>query len=116
VGALDYGTSDAPRYWDRLTFYRRHFRPAVARVGLPHDSYTGVRFHDLRHTAGSQWVEDGHEMFYVSRWLGHASLAFTDRVYAKMAERPDWSSHVEKTRAAKARTTNVVTFPSAASN
>jgi integrase len=110
----NYGSAEAPRYWDRESFYRNWFRPAVARVGLPAEPHTGVRFHDLRHTCGSQWLEDGHSMFDVSRWLGHSSIAFTDRVYAHVADVPDYSAAVARTRAAKAAyVSNVTRLPTA---
>ncbi|MDP9458957.1 MAG: site-specific integrase, partial [Actinomycetota bacterium] len=119
-GRLDYGTADAPRYWNQAAFYRNVFRPALAAVGLPAEPRTGVRWHDLRHTCVSQWLEDGHPMYEVSRWAGHASLNFTDRVYTHIAEHPDYSAALERTRLAKARkagtarrlsTTSVVTTP-----
>jgi len=106
---LDYGAPSQDHFWERLSFYRNWYRPAVARAGLPDEPYTGVRFHDLRHTCGSQWLEDGHSMFDVSRWLGHSSIAFTDRVYAHVADAPDYSAAIARTQAAKARTgSNVV--------
>ncbi len=108
VGVLTYGDDEAPHYWDRVSFYRNHFRPALAGLGPPCAGRDGLGFHDLRHTAGSQWVEDGHSIVYVSRWLGHESVAFTDKVYTHLAERPDWASAVERTRAAKASGGNVV--------
>ena len=77
-------------------------------------SRTGVRWHDLRHTCISQWLEDGHPMHEVSRWAGHSSLNFTDRVYTHVAEEPDWTVHLERTRAAKARKAGkVLPFPAA---
>ncbi len=93
---------DPTRYWDPSTFYRRTFCPAAVRVGLhlrpvvdrrgePLSRKDGqpvlvsaVRFHDLRHTAASLWANAGIDMFRVSRWLGHASLAITDSVYAHL--------------------------------
>lgn len=113
-GALDYGTSDAPRYWNQPAFYRNVFRPALAKVGLSDAPRTGVRWHDLRHTCISQWLEDGHPMFAVSRWAGHSSLNFTDRVYAHLADEPDYSDAVAITRAAKAKQpATVLPFPTA---
>lgn len=55
----------------------------------------------LRHTCGSQWLADGHDMFSVSRWLGHSSIAFTDAVYAHVAQAPDYTAAIERTRRAR---------------
>lgn len=113
-GALDYGTPGEPRYWNQAAFYRNVFRPAVAAVGLSDEPRTGVRWHDLRHTAISQWLEDGHPMYEVSRWAGHSSLNFTDAVYAKIADKPDYSAALARTRLAKAaKTATVLPFPTA---
>lgn len=85
------------------------FRPAVAAVGLSTEARLGVRWHDLRHTCISQWVQDGHHMYEVSRWAGHASYAFTASVYAHLADDPDYSGALERTRAAKAAKAATVT-------
>lgn len=98
---LDYGAAHADHLWNAQAFYRNVYRPAVAAVGLPADAHTGVRFHDLRHTCGSQWLADGHDMFSVSRWLGHSSIAFTDAVYAHVAQAPDYTAAIERTRRAR---------------
>jgi integrase len=97
----DYGAAGADHLWNAQAFYRNVYRPAVGAVGLPADAHTGVRFHDLRHTCGSQWLADGHDMFSVSRWLGHHSIAFTDAVYAHVAREPDYTAAIERTRRAR---------------
>ena len=40
-----------------------------------------VKWHTLRHTAGSQWIRAGASLVEVSRRLGHSSTDFTARVY-----------------------------------
>lgn len=57
--------------------YRRAFNLAAARAGL-----TGVRPHDLRHTAVSLAVRSGASVKAVQRMVGHASAAITLDVYA----------------------------------
>ena len=37
-----------------------------------------LHFHDLRHEAGSRWIETGWPLHHVKEMLGHASLATTD--------------------------------------
>jgi integrase len=47
---------------------------ACRRAGI-----TGLRFHDLRHEAGSRKLEAGYPMHAVSLWLGHTTLTTTAR-------------------------------------
>ncbi len=100
-GPLDYGAPDADAFWNAGSFYKHVFVPAVAAVGLPTTAHEGIRFHDLRHTCGSQWLADGVEIHKVSRWLGHHSIAFTDLVYAHVAKEPDDTADIERTRRAR---------------
>ena len=37
-----------------------------------------LRFHDLRHEAGSRWLEVGMPLHHVKELLGHANIATTD--------------------------------------
>jgi len=53
---------------------RTFFEKARIAAGLPH-----VRFHDLRHTAASWWVQSGANLAVVRDLLGHANLAVTSR-------------------------------------
>ena len=92
------------------TFYRRTFARALAAVGLPVSSpakparqrktatgefvtepatpaVSGVRLHDLRHTAAVSWLTgagglvEPKSVTQVSRWLGHAQPSVTMNVY-----------------------------------
>lgn len=54
------------------------FRRVLKLAKLPED----LRFHDLRHTAGSLMLDAGALMHNVSRLLGHSSIAVTERIYA----------------------------------
>jgi integrase len=47
---------------------------------------TDVRFHDLRHTAGSLALRQGMQLHAVSKMLGHADPAMTLRRYAHVLE------------------------------
>ena len=40
-----------------------------------------IKFHGLRHTAGSLWLEAGVSLLRVSRWLGHSSMRTTEKIY-----------------------------------
>jgi len=61
-------------------FMRRHFRPAVARAGLP----DGLRFHDLRHTCAALLIADGRHMEEVKDHLGHSSIRVTSDRYGHL--------------------------------
>lgn len=67
--------------WARGPFYR-DYRRIVTSSGLR--SPQTVKWHTLRHTAASQWLRRGADIFTVSRRLGHASASFTMDVYAHM--------------------------------
>lgn len=67
--------------WLPRPFYRG-YRPIVAGSGIPHPET--VNWHTLRHTAASQWLRHGVDVFAVSRRLGHASAAFTMDTYAHL--------------------------------
>lgn len=73
----------------------RHFKQALKRAFLPenlheatdHQRYlTTLRFHDLRHTAGSLMLAAGVPMVDVSKLLGHSSVAVTAAIYAHSYE------------------------------
>ncbi len=54
-------------------FYARHFKPAVARAGLPH----ALRFHDLRHTCAAMLIAQGAHPKAMMERLGHSSIEVT---------------------------------------
>jgi integrase len=58
------------------------FRVLLKRARLPAD----IRFHDLRHTAGSLALRQGMRLHAVSKMLGHADPAMTLRRYAHVLE------------------------------
>lgn len=58
-------------------FSARYWR-ARAAAGVP-----DVRWHDLRRTCGCRLLQDhGLSIEKVSKWLGHQSIAVTERAYA----------------------------------
>ncbi|MDA8264320.1 MAG: site-specific integrase, partial [Actinomycetota bacterium] len=63
-------------------FYRRHFKPAVARAGLPPD----LRFHDLRHTYIALLIAQGAHPRSVMERAGHSSITVTVGTYGKAWE------------------------------
>lgn len=58
---------------------RYYLRPALTRAKLPR-----MRFHDLRHTYASLMFAAGFKPYEVSRYMGHASIATTDGIYAHL--------------------------------
>jgi integrase len=88
----------------RYQRFTRGFNTAVKRAGL-----IDVQWHDLRRTCGSQLLNDGNEMILVSRWLGHKSIAVTERGYAflapeslhKAAQKSDQARRIEAEQDAK---------------
>lgn len=56
---------DYSRVIDMGSLRRNYLQDALANAGLP-----AMRFHDLRHTAGSLWLAAGFKPYEDSRWLG----------------------------------------------
>ncbi len=63
-------------------------KPTGARIGDPKKAFnnackrsglTDFRFHDVRHTFASWWVQEGGDLYRLSRILGHATLQMTTR-------------------------------------
>lgn len=78
-------TSDYVIDWGghQVVSVKKGFRAAVARAGL-----SDLTPHVLRHTAASWMAMAGVPMLEISRYLGHSSVAVTERVYAKL--HPDY--------------------------
>lgn len=62
---------------ERYLRVTRGLAGAARRAGIE-----DLRWHDLRRTCGSWLLQDGVDIFRVSRWLGHKSVAVTERSYA----------------------------------
>jgi integrase len=65
------------------TILKRELDPAMERAGVPRVGPTGEKrtFHSFRHTFARIALENGAELTWLSRHLGHSSTAVTDRVY-----------------------------------
>ena len=59
-----------PRWTKRSNCLAPESQAAYAKIDL--------RFHDLRHEAGSRWLEAGMPLHHVKELLGHANIATTD--------------------------------------
>jgi integrase len=60
----------------------RSLKRLLAQARLP----TSVRFHDIRHTAGTLALRQGVPLHTVSKMLGHSDPAMTLRRYAHVLE------------------------------
>jgi integrase len=82
---LVFQTADG-RPMDPNGFQKKEFTNAViaAQIGK-------ARFHDLRHTYGSMKIEQGENIYYVQRQMGHSSIQVTIDVYGHLLEtrKPD---------------------------
>lgn len=67
--------------WLARALYRG-YRDVLGRCGIA--DLATVNWHTLRHTAATQWLGHGVDVFSVSRRLGHASASFTMDVYAHL--------------------------------
>ncbi len=68
-----------PSTGHRYKTVKRAFQTACRRSGIE-----DFRFHDLRHTFASWAVQNGADLYRVSRILGHSTLQMTTR-YAHLA-------------------------------
>ena len=52
----------------------RNFKKAVEKAKIE-----DFRFHDLRHTCATWLAQSGHDIYFISRWLGHEDVSMTQR-------------------------------------
>jgi integrase len=57
----------------RRKFYPRHYKPTLARAGLP----KAIRFHDLRHTCAALLIAQGAHPKEIQERLGHSTIQLT---------------------------------------
>lgn len=57
-------------------YISHHFKLLLEKNKLPH-----IRFHDLRHTAGSLLLEDGVDIKTIQEFLGHSEASTTANIY-----------------------------------
>lgn len=77
-GGKGSATYDQP--WERDSFYKRRFEPALAEAGLS----TAVRLHDLRHSYASICASKNIPAYRVAEYLGHSSEAITRMIYTHL--------------------------------
>ena len=71
---------------DPNAFQKEEFTDAVEAAELGK-----VRFHDLRHTYGAFKIEQGENVYYIQRQMGHSSIQVTVDIYGHLLEtrKPD---------------------------
>jgi integrase len=76
---------------------RRHLYPAMAAAGIPRVGPTQEKrtFHSFRHTFAKRALENGAQVTWLSRHLGHSSLKVTTDIYGH------WERRERKLQAAK---------------
>ena len=65
----------------------RHFFLSLERAGLHR-----IRFHDLRHTYASLKIEQGENLVYISKQMGHSSTTVTSTIYAHLINDTNYQS------------------------
>lgn len=70
-------------YLNPQVVLRRELYPAMTRAGIQRVGPTGEKrtFHSFRHTFAKRALENGRHVTWLSRHLGHSSLAVTTEVY-----------------------------------
>ncbi len=70
-------------YLSAETLTKRVLYPAMKRAGIPRDGPTGEKrtFHSLRHTFARIALENGRDVTWLSRHLGHSSIMVTSGTY-----------------------------------
>ena len=64
---------------DPDNLYHRLFVPTLAASGI-----RKIRLHDLRHTFGSQLIQNGASIVYVKEQMGHSSIQVTVDIYGHL--------------------------------
>lgn len=83
-------------------FLKREFARAVQAAGLGK-----LRFHDLRHTYGSVKIEQGENIYYVQRQMGHSTVQITIDIYGHLLEtrKPETAARTDEMLFGKAART-----------
>jgi len=66
-------------------WFKRHFKPAVVRAGLP----SGTRFHDLRHSYAAMLIAQGAHPRAIMERMGHSTITGTLDTYGHLLPKLD---------------------------
>ena len=95
-GLVFHGVAD-DRFLSPTVLLRRHLYPAMARAHVPRAGPTQEprTFHSFRHTFAKRAFENGAQVTWLSRHLGHSTLKVTTDIYGH------WERAERKLQAAK---------------
>lgn len=62
-----------------------HFSDRIFKCDVERASVKTIRFHDLRTTFASNYVQNGGDIFTLSKILGHSSVVMTEKRYAHLS-------------------------------
>jgi integrase len=95
--ALIFHTGDSLRFISPTIVLRRQLYPALQAAGIPRVGPTQENrtFHSFRHTFAKRALENGAQITWLSRHLGHSSLKVTTDIYGH------WERAERKLQAAK---------------
>lgn len=71
--------------WPDGTTYKPNYVSRRFEKVLKHNKLPKIRFHDLRHTAGSMLVNSGHTIKQVQEFLGHEKASTTLDIYTHVS-------------------------------
>jgi integrase len=66
-------------------WFKRHFKPAIERAGLP----TGTRFHDLRHSYAAMLIAERAHPRAIMERMGHSTITVTLDTYGHLLPKID---------------------------
>jgi integrase len=66
-------------------WFKRHFKPAVLRAGLP----PRTRFHDLRHSYAAMLIAQGAHPRAIMERMGHSTITVTLDTYGHLLPKID---------------------------
>ncbi|HEX5018930.1 MAG TPA: tyrosine-type recombinase/integrase, partial [Actinomycetes bacterium] len=112
-GSAAHGDLTWDQAWERDTFTRRYFAPALRAAGLPVGSPGGVRFHDLRHSYASLCASAGIPAYRIAKRMGHASEIVTRSIYTHLFAEDSASDMEALARPSSENLGKVVPIPSA---
>jgi integrase len=95
--SLVFPAADGAGFVTPSVVLRRHLYPAMSRAGIPRVGPTLEKrtFHSFRHTFAKRALENGAQITWLSRHLGHSSLKVTTDIYGH------WERAERKLQAAK---------------
>ena len=95
--SLVFHIGDGSTFLSPTIVLRRHLYPAMAAAGIPRlgPTHENRTFHSFRHTFAKRALENGAQVTWLSRHLGHSSLKVTTDIYGH------WERAERKLQAAK---------------